>query len=62
MRKEGLDLLKGLKYAFLKRPENLTPNQHELLQGIMNKGWLCSVRAYLWKEKFQLFWQYESPY
>ena len=62
LRKEGVDLLKGLKYVFLKRPENLTPNQHELLQGIMNKRWLCSVRAYLWKEKFQLFWCYQSPY
>ena len=62
LRKEGMDLLKGLKYVFLKRPENLTPNQHELLQAIMSKGWLCSVRAYLWKEKFQLFWQYKSPY
>lgn len=62
LRTEGLDLLKGLKYVFLKRPENLTPNQHELLHGLMNKRWLCSVRAYLWKEKFQLFWEYESPY
>lgn len=62
LRKEGVDLLKGLKYAFLKRPENLTDRQQESLQGLMNKRWLCSVRAYLWKEKFQLFWQYNSPY
>lgn len=62
LRREGLDLLKGLKYVFLKRPENLTTRQQESLQGLMNKRWLCSVRAYLWKEKFQLFWQYDSPY
>jgi transposase len=62
LRREGLDILKGLKYVFLKRPENLTAGQHESLQAVMNKRWLCSVRAYLWKEKFQLFWQYDSPY
>ena len=62
LRKEGIDLLKGLKYVFLKRPENLTERQEESLQGIINKSWLRSVRAYLWKEKFQLFWQYNSPY
>ena len=62
LRKQGIDLLKGLKYVFLKRPENLTQHQHASLQGIMNKRWLCTVRAYLWKEKFQLFWDYTSPY
>ena len=62
LRKEGLNLLKGLKYIFLKRPENLTEHQSEALQGVMNKRWLCTVRAYLWKEKFQLFWEYTSPY
>jgi len=62
LRKEGLDLLKGLKYVFLKRPENLTDRQYESLQSLMNKRWLCTVRAYLWKEKFQLFWEYSSPH
>lgn len=62
LRREGVDLLKGLKYVFLKRPENLTAGQHASLQGLLNKRWLCSVRAYLWKEKLQLFWQYNSPY
>ena len=62
LRKDGLDLLKGMKYAFLKRPENLTDRQHAALQGLMNKRWLCTVRAYLWKEKFQLFWEYGSPF
>lgn len=62
LRREGVDLLKGLKYVFLKRPENLTAGQYASLQGLLNKRWLCSIRAYLWKEKFQLFWQYDSPY
>lgn len=62
LRKEGIEVLKGLKYVFLKRPENLTQRQQESLQGIIGQSWLHSVRAYLWKEKFQLFWQYTSPY
>ena len=61
LRKQGIDLLKGLKYVFLKRPENLTEKQTGQLMGIMGKRWLASVRAYLWKEKFQLFWEYTSP-
>lgn len=62
LRKLGIDLLKGLRYVFLKRPENLTERQQELLHAILNKPWLRTVRAYLWKEKFQLFWEYSSPY
>lgn len=60
LRKEGVDLLKGMKYAFLKRPENLTENQEERLRTALNKPWLATARAYLWKEKFQLFWEYQS--
>lgn len=62
LRKEGVDLLKGMKYAFLKRPENLTEKQEERLRLALNKPWLATARAYLWKEKFQLFWAYKSPY
>lgn len=62
LRKLGLDLLKGMRYVFLKRPENLTEGQQERLLGVIGKRWLRTVRAYLWKEKFQLFWQYSSPY
>ena len=62
LRKQGVDLLKGMKYVFLKRPENLTENQEAALKDVMNKRWLASVRAWLWKEKFQLFWEYTSPY
>lgn len=62
LKTQGVDLLKGLKYVFLKRPENLTPNQEEQLLAVMGKRWLKTVRAYLWKEKFQLFWEYSSPF
>jgi transposase len=62
LRREGLNLLKGLRYVFLKRPENLTQKQHALLDGIIGKTWLRTVRAYLWNRKFQLFWEYKSPY
>jgi transposase len=62
LRKRGLDLLKGLKYVFLKRPENLTTGQEGQLMALMAKPWLRTVRAYLWKEKFQVFWEYDSPY
>ena len=62
LRKQGVTLLKGMRYAFLKRPENLTERQHKQLNATLNKRWLKTVRAYLWKEKFQLFWEYTSPY
>jgi transposase len=62
LRKQGVTLLKGLKYAFLKRPENLTEHQHAQLNAALSKRWLATVRAYLWKEKFQLFWEYERPW
>ena len=62
LRSQGVEVLKGLKYVFLKRPENLTGHQQEQLQKVMNKKQLKTVRAWLWKEKFQLFWEYTSPY
>lgn len=62
LRARGIEVLKGLKYVFLKRPENLTEHQQEQLQKVMNRKRLKTVRAWLWKEKFQLFWEYTSPY
>lgn len=62
LQKQGIDLLTGMRYVFLKRPENLTEKQQERLHSISNKPWLRTMRAYLWKEKFQLFWEYSSPY
>lgn len=54
-------LLKGSRYCFLKNPENLTTKQSLRLDDLV-KTRLKSVRAYLWKEKFQLLWNYKSPY
>ena len=62
LRKQGVSILKGMKYVFLKRPENLTEGQEAALKALMEKRWLATVRAWLWKEKFQLFWEYTSPY
>ena len=59
---QGVTVLKGMRYAFLKRPENLTERQHRQLNAALSVRGLATVRAYLWKEKFQLFWEYTSPY
>jgi transposase len=59
---KGLTILKNLRYAFLKRPENLTDKQREGLQKLINKRSLKTVRAYHWKESFRPFWQYEQPH
>jgi len=42
LRKQGVDLLKGMKYAFLKRPENLSENQARDLNTALSKLWLAS--------------------
>ena len=62
LRARGVEVLKGLKYVFLKRPENMTGYQQQQLQRVMNQKRLKTVRAWMWKEKFQLFWEYTSPY
>ena len=59
---KGFVILKNLRYAFLKRPDNLTDKQREGLQKIVNKRSLKTVRAYHWKESFRLFWEYEQPH
>ena len=43
------------------RPENLTEKQHVRLADLLQYN-LESVRAYVLKESFQLFWQYSSPH
>jgi transposase len=53
-------ILKGSRWCFLKRPENLTENQRYTLREILKYN-LRSVRAYLLKEHFQQFWKYTSP-
>ncbi|MBT4289786.1 MAG: ISL3 family transposase [Deltaproteobacteria bacterium] len=59
---EGYEaILKHTKYCFLKRRENLTSNQEYKLKDVLRYD-LKSVRAYLLKESFQLFWSYKNPY
>ncbi len=60
MAKEGYEpILKKSKYCFLKRPENLTPNQDLKLEELMQYD-LMSVRAYQLKEGFRALWDYQS--
>ena len=62
MRDEGYqDILKNSKYCFLKNAENRTQKQKLKLKDILEYD-LKSVRAFLLKESFQLFWNYSSPY
>jgi len=53
-------LLKKKRWCLLKRPENLTDKQQMSLRELLGYN-LKSVRAYLLKEQFQLFWEYVSP-
>ena len=61
--REGYDekVLKHTKYCFLKNEENLSEKQQAKLCDVLEYD-LKSVRAYLLKESFQLFWNYKSPY
>jgi len=59
---EGYEpILKKSKYCFLKNEGNLTVHQEERLNELLKYD-LKSVRAYLLKESFQAYWQYQSPY
>ena len=61
MLREGYEpVLKKKRWCLLKRPENLTDNQRMSLRELLGYN-LKSVRAYLLKEEFQLFWDYSSP-
>jgi transposase len=55
------ETLVNTKYCFLKNPQNLTPSQKLRLKDVLKYD-LKSVRAYLLKESFQLFWTYWSPH
>jgi transposase len=61
MVREGYEpVLKKKRWCLLKRPENLTDKQRLSLRELLGYN-LKSVRAYLLKEEFQLFWEYTSP-
>lgn len=49
------------RWLLLKRPENLTGTQETKLSELLQYN-LRSVRGYLLKEEFQLFWDYVSPH
>src|SRR5882724_8642504 len=53
-------LLKKTRWCVLKRKENLTAQQKFRLRDLLRYN-LQTVRAYLLKEDFQQFWEYNSP-
>jgi transposase len=53
-------ILKKSRWCFLKNPENLTDNQKVKLKDLLACN-LKTIRAYLLKEDFQNFWDYQSP-
>jgi len=53
-------VLKKSRWCLLKRRENLTSKQRVKLRDVLRYN-LQSVRAYLFKEYFQQFWEYDSP-
>lgn len=62
MKQQGYEpLLKKSRYCFLKRPQNLTPNQSDKLADLLRYD-LRTVRAYCHKEAFDAFWEYQSPH
>jgi transposase len=53
-------ILKKSRYCFLKRPSNLTDKQAVKLGDLLAYD-LKTVRAWMLKESFDGFWQYNSP-
>lgn len=60
LRAQGIEILKGSRWCFLKRPAKLTDKQCEKLKDLLGMN-LRSVKAYLMKEDFQRFWAYTYP-
>jgi transposase len=62
LKDKGYDpVLTKTRWLLLKRPENLTETQETRLADLLQYN-LRSIRSYLLKEEFQLFWSYISPY
>lgn len=60
LKRDGFEpVLKRSRWCLLKRPENLTERQTVKLSELVQYN-LRSVRAYLLREDFQLFWEYPS--
>jgi len=60
MRAAGHEILKHTRWCLLKRKQNLTRDQRFRLRDLLHYN-LRTVRAYLLKEDFQQFWDYDSP-
>ena len=61
LKQDGYEpVLKRSRWCLLKRPENLTEQQTVKLAELLRYN-LQSVRAYLHREDFQRFWEYQSP-
>jgi transposase len=61
LKQDGYEpVLKRSRWCLLKRPENLTEQQTVKLSELLRYN-LQSVRAYLHREDFQRFWEYQSP-
>jgi transposase len=61
LKRDGYEpVLKRSRWCLLKRPENLTDKQTVCLSELLQYN-LRSVRAYLHREDFQRFWEYQSP-
>lgn len=61
LKDEGREpVLKGSRWCWLKRPENLTNHQEATLDDLVQMN-LKTVRSYLLKEDFQNFWSYQYP-
>lgn len=55
-----IPVLTKSRWCLLKRPENLTDQQTVKLSELLRYN-LRTVRAYLFREDFQRFWEYASP-
>lgn len=58
--KSSTVILTHSRWCLLKRPENLSERQEVKLKDLLSYN-LKTIRAYLLKEEFQLFWKYVSP-
>ncbi len=62
LKEKGLEpVLTKSRWLLLKRPENLNEKQESKLAELVQYN-LKTIRSYLLKEEFQLFWHYVSPY
>jgi transposase len=61
LKERGVEVLKGSRWSLLKRPENMTPHQEVKLAELLRHN-LKTIRSYLMKEEFQIFWTYRSPF